>query len=137
MARLVFTYKIYNLNQPILTELEFCRIKAILEQNPNSICFQLRAPYDMAVALFNEFKWELAILFGIGILIDIIAGSIGFFVIPLFLWLFFGGVASILNFLLYLRNYNKYNKILQDKFASFESYEGYLFFRKFEALKYF
>jgi len=138
MARITIFYKTYSLNYPVLSELEFYQLKAILEEDPYFDCFPIKTQHELILEFFNEFKLQLALTLGIGLLLGIFNSKefIGMLFLPLIVWLIFGGIVSLLNFYTCLKGYDKYNKALQQQFPEFETYEQYLYFRKFEALKF-
>lgn len=137
MPRITIKYKRYSFNYPTLSEEEFFQIKAILKVDPEFECFPTKNFYEYLLALYEEFKIPIGILIGIGLLIGCFDTREFFEIlfVPLILWLLFGGMFSIINFTHNIIGYNKYYSKLQLQFFSFETYEQYLYFRKFEALK--
>lgn len=137
MPQIIIRYKRYSFNYPVLSEEEFFQIKAILEVDPEFECFPTKNLYEYLLALYDEFKISIGIAIAIGILIGCFDTRefLELLFVPLILWLLLGGMFSIINFTNNIIGYNKYYSKLQLQFLKFETYEQYLYFRKFEALK--
>ena len=109
-----------------------------MDEEPSFNCFPIKSQYEFLLDFFNEFKLQITISLGIGLLLGLFDTKefLVMLFLPMILWLIFGGIVSVVNFYSCLQGYDKYNKALQQQFSNFETYEEYLYFRKFEALKF-
>ena len=121
LGKVRFTYNKYDQKFIKLTEEEFYLLKMRREEYPYCDVIYIKNIFDLINELLKEFGLIILIFFLL-------------FIIPLFLWLIFGGFISIINFVEDFNYNNAFNKKLNLNFDSLESYEDYTNFFLYEKL---
>lgn len=129
-----YYYNTYDSKYEIISEERFEKFVIMRKENPNIPLFYVKDMNGLINDLLNEFGKGVMVLLLVGLALAIIIGDVFGLFIPIVGWLIFGGFRSMVNFIEDFHLYNNFNKKLNLRFNSFNTYDEYKNFVKFEKL---